>query len=118
MKIERNAIQEYLEAIVDSTAFRCVFTVDTLSPELYSVARFYYGRFMSSFMKLPFITRFFLSISFTFALAAMSLKVIFFFYEAHARCSSCGQEGGGSERGNAQKEALLTVGFVGNRKHN
>lgn len=79
MKIERNAIQEYLEAIVDSTAIRCVFTVDTLSPELYSVARFYYGRFMSSFMKLPFITRFFLSISFTFALAAMSLKVIFFF---------------------------------------
>ena len=30
-------------------------------------------------MKLPFITRFFLSISFTFALAAMTLKVIFFY---------------------------------------
>ena len=53
--------------------------LDKLSPVLKSSVRFYYSQFVASFMKLPFITRFFLSISFTFALAAMTLKVIFFY---------------------------------------
>ena len=57
----------------------CVFRIDSLSPVLASSLRFYYSQFVASFMKLPFITRFFLSISFTFALAAMTLKIIFFY---------------------------------------
>ena len=53
--------------------------IDTRAPVTSSSLRYYISVFMHSFNRLPRVSRVFLSISFTLALAAITLRVIFFF---------------------------------------
>ena len=53
--------------------------IDTRAPVTSSSLRYYISLFMHSFNRLPRISQVFLSISFTFALAVITLRVIFFF---------------------------------------
>lgn len=62
--------------------------VDRMSANWYSILRYHFSRFMKVFMPLPFITRVFLAISFTFSLAAVTLKIIFFFTNRQERTVS------------------------------
>ena len=56
-----------------------VMDIDTRAPVTSSSLRYYFSVFIHSFNRLPRISRVFLSISFTFALAVITLRVIFFF---------------------------------------
>lgn len=53
-----------------------------------SAIRYWVSRFMHVFHQLPLVSRVFLSVSFTFALAILTLRVIFFFTKPQGRAPS------------------------------
>ena len=53
--------------------------LDELAPVVYSTLRYTLKRVFRAFMRLPWVSRFFLSISITLCLAVFTLRVIFYF---------------------------------------
>lgn len=53
--------------------------LDEITPVVYSTLRYTLNRLFRAFMRLPWVSRFFLSISITLCLAVFTLRVIFYF---------------------------------------
>ena len=53
--------------------------LDEITPVVYSTLRYTLKRLFHAFMRLPRVSRFFLSISLTLCLAVFTLRVIFYF---------------------------------------